>query len=112
MARTFIEAHLDIPSIEADLAAIEPPTITREEVLDRLTPAIRAAIKRGATDDQISESLEARGITGLKTAIANIRAGKEAPAAKKKPAKKAARTSTQPPPPAAPASGDAPGTLV
>lgn len=112
MARTFVEAHVDFPSIEADLAAIKPPSITTEDVLERLTPAIRAAIDRGATNDQIHESLEAHGITGAKTAIANIRAGKEAAAPKKRSGKKAGGTPPEPPAPASPAGGGAQETLV
>ena len=112
MARTFVEAHVDFPAIESDLAAIKPPTITPAEILDRLTPAIRAAIDRGATDQQIRESLEAHDIQVSKTAIANIRAGKAAAAPKKTSGKKAGRAPPEPPAPASPAGGDAQQTLV
>ncbi len=100
MARTFVEAHINMPSIEADLAAIEPPVLTLDELLGRLTPQITAASRRGATHEQIRDSLKAHGITVSAAAVARIVAGAEA-AEKKAEAAKPATGKRQPPPPAA-----------
>ena len=99
MPRTFVEAHLDLQAVGADIAALEPPTITLDEVLDRLGPQITAASQRGATHEQIRDSLKGHGIVVSVSAVARIVTGDDAP-----PPKKGTRTkarSTQPPPPAA-----------
>ena len=112
MAHTFVEAHVDFPAIEADLVAIRPPTVTLDEILERLAPSIRAASQRGATNEQIRDSLRPHGIRVSVAAVARIAAGKEAAAAKKSRGAKAARAAPEPPEPAPPSGGAAQETLV
>ena len=105
MAKTFIETHIDIPAIEADLAAIEPPTITLNEVLVRLAPTLVAAHRKGATAEQIRDRLKAHKIQASVAAINDVIEAKSKPARKAQPGAEqpATRTETTAPAPAAPA---------
>ncbi|MCY4608065.1 MAG: hypothetical protein OXD40_05665 [bacterium] len=105
MPRTFVEAHLDLPAIEADIAAIKPLSITLDGVLELLKPQIIAASRRGVTPEQIRDSLKTHGIIVSAAAIARIAAGDDAPPKKK--SSRQATNATQPPAPAEPAAGDA-----
>ena len=112
MARTFVEAHIDLPAIEADLAAITPPVLTLDDLLDRLRPQITAASRRGATHEQIRDSLKEHGITVSAATVARIVAGDEASAKKTSPAKPAKGKQQTPPAPASSTAGTAQGTLA
>ena len=90
MSRTYVESHLDLQAIEADIAAIEPPTITQDEVLERLAPQIVSAHRRGVTAEQIRDSLKAHRIQASAAAITRLIEGRtQAPG--KTPAKPATR---------------------
>ena len=83
MARTYVESHIDLPSIEADIAAIDPPTITVEEVLDRLAPTLVAAHRKGVTAEQLRDRLKAHKITVSVAAITALIEGKSKPRRKR-----------------------------
>lgn len=114
MARTFVEAHMDFPAIEAKLAGLEAPTITTDEAVDRVSPGIVAADRRGVTHEQIRDALKEHGIIVSLSAIGRIAKGAETPGAQGKArAAKPAKGQTQdPPPPAAATAGSGQETLV
>ena len=111
MARTFVEAHMDFPAIEAGLAGLKAPTITTDEVVDRVSPQIIAAARRGVTHAQIRDALKEHGIIVSGATIARIAAGAEASPPKKAKAAQPAKTRTQDPPAPATAGAEQ-GTLV
>ena len=90
MARTFVKTHIDLPTIEADIAMIEPPTITVDEVLDRLAPSLVAAHRKGVTAEQLRDRLKAHKITVSVAAITAIIEGKSNPRRKPRPDRPAA----------------------
>ncbi len=110
MVRTFVEAHMDFPAIEARLAALEAPTITTDEAIERVTPQIVSAARRGVTHEQIRDALKEHGIIVSLAAISRIIAGNEAPPKKAPPTKSAKGRDQDPPAPAD--AGAEQGTLV
>ena len=103
MAKTFVETHIDLPTIEADLAAIEPPTITLDQVLARLAPALVAAHRKGVTAEQLRDRLKAHKIMASVAAITDVIE------AKNKPPRRARSTSPAPAPAMPSSEGIAPG---
>ena len=85
MARTFVETHIDLPTIEADIATIEPPTITLDEVLARLAPSLVAAHRKGVTAEQLRDRLKAHKIMVSVAAINDVIEGKSKPQRKARP---------------------------
>ena len=111
MARTFVEAHMDFPAIEAKLAGLEAPTITTDEAVDRVSPGIVAADRRGVTHEQIRDALKEHGIIVSLSAIGRIAKGAETPAPRKARAARPAKGETKDPSPPPPAGAEQ-GTLV
>ena len=94
MSRTYVERHIDFNAIGTDIAATEPEKITTEEVLERLSPQILAAHRRGVTPEQIRDRLKAHKIQVSPGTLARFIAGKME---KPPPAKPVAqKTSTDP----------------
>ena len=112
MARTFVEAHMNFPAIEASLASLEAPTITTDQVVDRVSPQIISAARRGVTHEQIRDALKEHGIIVPVAAINRIVAGNEVPRPRMARAAKSAKERPQDPPAPAPAAGAEQGTLV
>lgn len=97
MSRTYVENHLDFPALGAGLAAIEPPTITAEEVLERLAPQITGAHRRGVTVAQIRDYLKAHKIQVSADDLTRFLDGREAKR-EKNPSKAATRKRQEPQP--------------
>ena len=97
MSRTYVENHLDFPALGAGLSAIEPPTITAEEVLERLAPQITGAHRRGVTIAQIRDFLKAHKIQVTADELTRFLDGREAKR-EKNPAKPATRKTQENPP--------------
>ena len=77
MSRTYVESQLDFAAMQAGMAAIDPPTITATEVLERLRPQIMAAHKRGVTAEQIRDYLKTHKIQVAAADITGFIAGRE-----------------------------------
>ena len=59
--RRIIETQVDWSGIESDLAALEPPTISVRNALDRLKPSLDAQVRRGVTAEQMVPVLKGEG---------------------------------------------------
>ena len=102
MPRTnYVETHLDFGAIADDLGAIEPPTITLRQILERIRPQLEGSRKRGVTYEQMSKTLKTHGIVASGRAIREFMEGT---AAGKGTSATARRTADADPPPAAAAS--------
>ena len=75
-----IEARADWSGIESDPAALEPPTISVRNALDRLKPSLDAQVRRGVTAEQMIPVLKARGIVVSRKALAHYLETGELPA--------------------------------
>ena len=63
MARTkFIAEEIDFEGIKKGMAALEPPKLALEEVLQKLRPSMQEQRKRGVTVEQLVELLRESGI--------------------------------------------------
>ena len=76
----FIETQVHRSGIESDLAALEPPTISVRNALDRLKPSLDAQVRRGVTAEQMVPVLKARGIVVSRKALAHYLETGELPA--------------------------------
>ena len=101
MSRTYVESHLDFDAIGADIAAAEPPTITTDEVLERLKSQILQAHRRGVTAKQLCARLKTHKIQVSAEALTRFIEGKGTETAKptaKSAGRKAGAQDTPPPP--------------
>lgn len=104
MPRTsYIETHVDFTRIGDDLGAIEPPTITLREILERLQTQLEKARRNGATWEQMSSTLRANKVDASPKALREFLEGADTGKAAAATARRSADT------PAAPTS---PATLV
>ena len=85
--RRIIETQVDWSGIESDLAALEPPTISVRNALDRLKPSLDAQVRRGVTAEQMVPVLKARGIVVSRKALAHYLETGELPELPARPAR-------------------------
>ena len=68
-------ADLDLDKIKSDLAALEPPRISYEEAVEKISKEIRAQTRRGITPSQVRAVLKKNGIDISERALNEILAG-------------------------------------